>query len=553
MQTSILRQLETARSLCSDFIKQYTGGCAALSALAKGSLGFVPSNLAAIHSLSLAVDNELQSLEALESHLRGLKSSVTGLKLSLAATKNEALNTRAPINSLSPELLIHIFTLVREYDGNSAAYWDVFGTRSPYKRLVNIKPGMRAAVTLSSVCKHWRRVAVNYPPLWAQFSVPFPRLLEPSGVGVQVWLNRAKTYPLDLDFEVPLYNPPRDAKTPSSNSLPSDMCRVFSFGQSSIRSLQLSWVALNNLSPLLHSWFHANVADTLVDLSITLRDAAGDPSTLLAWLSRCRAIRKLELESSPVPLASLKLPNLVDLSLVSPQHLLEIDHLAAALRASPNLQRLELRAVKIQGGGGNRVAMVALDNLKHIILALVDPESFCLLLPTFSSTSPTTSLHLSIFATCHLTDALANVIKEFLCRSTITALSLGYFPCGSPLCYQVFRSVPHLTTLRLWALTFELDVLGNLSAYSRSDCQTTTRDHSHPPDTPCLTTLELNECYIPPGRMKDFQNLIEGLSLKQIRFNECVQDGKDLELDFLEQDEAFCKWLSDTVPDWKIE
>ncbi|KAG8717278.1 hypothetical protein FRC08_007865 [Ceratobasidium sp. 394] len=411
---------------------------------------------------------------------------------------------------------------------------------------------MRAAVVLPSVCKHWRHVAVNYPPLWAQFSVPFPRLLEPFGVGVQVWLNRAKTYPLDLGFEVPLGNLLRDAETPSSDSLPSDMCRTFSLGQSSIRSLQLSWDSLDNLSPLLHSWFRANVADTLVDLSITLRDAAGDPSTLLAWLSGCRAIRKLELERSPVPLVSLKLPNLVDLRLVSPQHPLEIDYLAAALRASPSLQRLELQVVKIRGGGGNRVAMVALGNLKHIILTLIDPESFCLLLPTLSSTSPTTSLHLSIFATFHLTDARADVIKDFLCRSTITALSFGHFPCSSPLFYPFFRSVPHLTTLRLWALTFEVDVLENLSVYLRSDCQATTRDHSHPPDTPCLTTLELSSCYIPQDRMKDFQSLIEGLSLKQIRLHECIQEGEDPEMDYLDLDEAFCKWLSETVPDWKI-
>jgi hypothetical protein len=536
MSETIFQQLEAARSLLSDPIQQYSEGCVALNALTKAprtSMALKHHN--DLRGLVLSAEKELQSLELLESRLRELK-------LSLTMVKNEAFNALAPIHTLHPEILAHVFAMVLEYDG-SALRSEIFQERSIdcLPREITQRQVQSTAI-LASTCRYWRSVAMGNGSLWVYCYIDLSKLLV-SWQGAQAWLDRTRASPLELVLRATTC----DKAPPISDTAMRQAIRLLCPDSNPVRSMDLCLESTDHLNSLLRSWFDKNVAETLTDFSIWIRDPAGDFSVLWAWLPRCRALQTLDINGCTLDFGLYpKLPGLVDLRLSCLPGSIKIDQFAKWLHASPRLQRLELYEVKIQPPSHGEFFPIVLDELRHAIFDVVTSKSLCALLSSLSSKSTSTSLYINNIDP-HLSDELVEVIKDLSRRSTITALGLGCVgPCKAFILRDIICSLPQLTCLSLIAFPLSDEIFDALSVL-RPITQSTLQDYlTGAGDARRLDTLFFESCYI--TNKKAFQRLIEHRSIKKIRLIDCtLASGVKLV-----EDRGFCNRLLDTVSDFQI-
>lgn len=164
--------LATARDQLSQALANYESAC--------DSLDLINFQHSALPKFSI------QTFFSTIEHERELLARETLRALRLSA-KLDAIRNRSaiavPVGRLPPEMLSTIFTMAAD------------STRSALTQAPNQADELpEIANVISSVCSHWRRVALDTPALWAHID-----LNRKGGLShAALWLDRARSYPLHV-------------------------------------------------------------------------------------------------------------------------------------------------------------------------------------------------------------------------------------------------------------------------------------------------------------------------------------------------------------------
>lgn len=144
----ILEELRTARDLLNAALNRYQAACSALAD------SYDPGNpLKAIsQAISEVVPSELELIVSCEAKFQRIKATVR-------QTRN-LIPSIVPINVLPPNILAHIFDLVLPTET-----WYIWNdhVKTPFP--------LNYPETVSFVCTHWRRVAIDSHALWSQIYI----------------------------------------------------------------------------------------------------------------------------------------------------------------------------------------------------------------------------------------------------------------------------------------------------------------------------------------------------------------------------------------------
>ncbi|KAF8606201.1 hypothetical protein BDV93DRAFT_542929 [Ceratobasidium sp. AG-I] len=342
------------------------------------------------------------------------------------------MNTSASVNSLHPEILAYIFSIV--VHTNFVPNADIFDIFYPDFEILGFsskQASLGHAVMLSSVCKHWRNVALNSRTLWVHISILLTNEhIQRTLNSAPFWLGRAQTAPLNIFIDskkcqgIPL------SVTALGNIFP-----VSPFGDKQIRTLYISLAATSYLNVILGNWFDNAAFNTLTHLHVDVQHETDGSMAVMDWLSQCQVLQALRLKVRTLYYNRiLPMPSLVDLELCT--HIsttATTAQLANILGAYPNLQQLKLGNIHFQNTAGVEIA--PLQHLKSLGLQLLDATC---VLPFLSSKA--TSVCLSITTKPpRIGISLLDSLIHFSKSSTITALHLT----------GLLRSLPQLHTLSL--------------------------------------------------------------------------------------------------------
>jgi hypothetical protein len=153
-------------------------------------------------------------------------------------------------------------------------------------------------VTVSHVCRHWRAIALDSPPLWSEIDVETGRHAGSSYRRASTYLSRTKEYPLSISIDV---NEP-DSDTDSVSSEQSD-------SQSLSPSLQLKQI-IDLLLPHTRRWLKFRLAADSYHHFFTVlsRFCTAPPASLLEHLELHHLDEELEPEPLFFPYPSEKTP-----------------------------------------------------------------------------------------------------------------------------------------------------------------------------------------------------------------------------------------------------
>ncbi|KAG8713447.1 hypothetical protein FRC09_018705 [Ceratobasidium sp. 395] len=140
---SVLAELKLARKALTTATQSYQASCAKLIATCATPI-YQPSQRLTARKILAAVDSELKLIASEVKPLQQIHASLLGARKKLATAM-------APVKKLPVEILVNIFAL-----SNPDCY---------------ISRGGRDFPNFTSVCSHWRRVALNTPHLWTHVDV----------------------------------------------------------------------------------------------------------------------------------------------------------------------------------------------------------------------------------------------------------------------------------------------------------------------------------------------------------------------------------------------
>lgn len=123
-------------------------------------------------------------------------SELTDILKSCSIAVKAARNALMPINHLPVELLTKIFSIVRRLNWKPS----VTLSRIMIWQDVSSSADPLASVTLSHVCRHWRRVALNDPLLWVDIDERFLR----SPIALNI-IERSQSALLNVRLTAPCY------------------------------------------------------------------------------------------------------------------------------------------------------------------------------------------------------------------------------------------------------------------------------------------------------------------------------------------------------------
>ncbi|KAF8606148.1 hypothetical protein BDV93DRAFT_506250 [Ceratobasidium sp. AG-I] len=453
-----------------------------------------------LRDLASLIDGPLETIASHTSHLRFVQTS-------LRKTKNDL----TPVNSLHPELMARIFSITPGH-GTSIPNIDVFGSYPADSFDLGMsakRASLRRMVTFSSVCRYWRRIAISTGTLWSYTPIYLAgNAAQLSLDSAHVWLDRARTTPLDIFFIAQGF-----AKTPPSRAMLENALPL-PLASKQIRTLSLSLVTTTYLDMLLNKCFQNNVSTTLTKLHVDVYNSGDIPSTVQEWLSRCQELQVLQLNidaltSDRFPM----LPKLVELKLFSHTSAsLTTERLAALFHACPSLQRLMLSDVDLVNSVGHSLAPVPFSFLNTLVLQSTDLASVISLI---SSKSASLSLSIVTDERGLVSETLAVHIRDFCRRSTTTALHLDAEDIEWNDMHKMLRLFPDLLTLSLRNMILDNPVVGALRGTSELDAD----EEATPPTFPTLHAIWLAECQI--DGEKPLRSLVSLRPLKQLKLSGC--------------------------------
>ncbi|KAF8606128.1 hypothetical protein BDV93DRAFT_361717 [Ceratobasidium sp. AG-I] len=353
-----------------------------------------------------------------------------------------------PINSLHPEILALIFSLVldeRSY-APTVTVFDPFRS-DPCDLNESFKQArLTKIITISGVCAYWRRIALNNGAFWTYIPIFLTsRSIQRSLDSTSVWLDHAQTSPLHVFIDT------RRSKkihllNLSETTLESALLEA-PFGNKQIQTLYLSVGNSGYFNALLDNWFGTGVSGSLMKLRLLLKNEINDPLAFQNWLSQCQELRLFRMNAGPLcndhfPL----LPNLTDLELNSFAHPLTTLQFANVLRGCPNLRQLTLDDMSFLATASIDETPVPLQHLKVLNLTEINATS---VLPLISSKSDSLSITITAMSLEDTSVNLIDYIGQLSGLSTITALSLNLGDIEPHDLRRLIYSLPHLQTFCL--------------------------------------------------------------------------------------------------------
>lgn len=449
------------------------------------------------------------------------------------------------INSLHPELLVQIFSLVLD-DGIPAPNVNVFepfaldpdDLGSPSRRAQ-----LKKVVAISSVCLYWRRVTLNNGAFWTYIPINFTSESIQRSLGtMSVCLDRASTAPLDVFIHAPnpvathsLVNSPNI----SENAL-NDALLEAPFGGKQVRTLWLRTRKPMHFNALLERWFGSTVPDTLTKLRISVYDGFDHSLAFQNWLSRCQELQLLRTNVSPLcddhfPL----LPKLVDLELTMFLYPMTTLQLANLLRGCPNLRQLTLDCMDIISATSVDAIPAPLQHLGVLNLMNLDDTE---VLPIISSKSDSLSITITALALNDPGRDLVDYIDRLSRLSIITALQLNVGDIKTRDIRRLFNSLPHLQTLSLKDVYLDSSMALALRGVDGFEADNNSTVSTSP--TPCAIWLVQSEI----DDEEVLRLLVSVRPLQQLKLDGCFLETSG---SILEAEELH-KFLLDSVPDLTI-
>ncbi|KAF8600228.1 hypothetical protein BDV93DRAFT_525517 [Ceratobasidium sp. AG-I] len=445
------------------------------------------------------------------------------------------------INSLHPELLAQIFSLVVHETHSALAIltgnvFEPYSTNSYIMGPTKNKIALSKAVILSGVCGYWRSIVLHTSSFWTYTSIVLTNQhIQHSLDSVPTWLSRAHTTPLDIYLTMRRIN-----DIPVSKTMFDQVVPRLSFGSKQIGTLHLALLSASYLNTLLKTWFRDGVSTTLTKLEIDVANATDEISTLQGWISQCQELQALRLNvgilcSDPFPV----MLKLVSLEIFSEHPPITTTRLASMLHACPNLRRLKLDDLYIEGTASGDAIPAPLQYLEMLSLQLLDSERIFPLLSPKSN-----SLSLSIFpymGNSSSSDSVNHII-DFSRRSTITALELYADEIESSDLRRLVLSLPHLQTLSLQGCYFDDRMASTLRGASEADSVEGAKSST----SSTLHTIWLKESTI--ENESTLLSLVSQRHLKQLKIEDCFFES----LRAIVEAKELCEHLLGAVSDLSI-
>ncbi|KAF8606134.1 hypothetical protein BDV93DRAFT_596058 [Ceratobasidium sp. AG-I] len=405
-------------------------------------------------SLESVIDGALETISSHTSHLQLVQASLRQTK-----------NTLNPINSLRPELLARIFSLIPD-QRSLYGYRDVFESYpadSYHLGRYTKQARLSRSITLSSVCRYWRSVALGTSTFWAYIPLYLLGQAAQSTLDrAPILLDRARTTPIELSLNI------------------------------------------------------QSVSAILTKLHVDIRRPSDEPSTLQDWLPRFQELQILHLNPGTLHYDHVHaLPKLVELDLFfdgSHRYPLPMKRLANVLRACPGLQRLRLEGLEFTDAADADLTPISFPYLDTIYLQHLHVASVSPLLSSRSS-----SLNLSIYdnALQLSNDNLADHIAVFSQRTTMTGLYLNVAGFGGDL-HRLLSLFPHIRTLSLENVHLDDPTVHTLQEATELDLGT----EAVPSPFPTLQAIWLTGVRL--DTEETLHSLVSPWALRQLKLERCM-------------------------------
>ncbi|KAF8606191.1 hypothetical protein BDV93DRAFT_362984 [Ceratobasidium sp. AG-I] len=444
-------------------------------------------------------------------------------------------NVSTPINSLHPEVLTYIFSLLVGKD-TIIPIVDIFEVSSfnAFKERLTKKARLERATALSSVCQYWRSIILNTSSFWTYVHILLTSQDIQRGLdSAHVWLDRARTTPLDVFIRDGRYE-----KTPLSVTELGDFSLALPLGNKQVRTLELTLVAASHLNAILKNWLGNVVSNSLTHLYVNAHDPADEQPMSRDWLSQCHELQALSFNVGSLCCDHFpSMPKLVNLELCWSPVTLTTGQLVNILCACPSLQQLKLDQAGVRPIIGADLDPVPLHCLEVLSLQFLDAT---LVLPLISSTSD--SLRLSIAS--HISGEesnLVNCIIHFSHNCTVTALQLNTVQIELRMMRELLHSLPRLQTLSLQNIYLDNTMMITLRGADGPGLSGATS----PSTFPILRAIWLEECEIDDEAA--LRSLASVRPLQQLKLDNCsLPSGPIME------SKALCEYLLDSVSDLDI-
>jgi hypothetical protein len=249
-----ISEWKAAQTALADAVQIYLDACLSLDTSYAKESGLEQKDVEEIQSVYKTLEDAIPTLL---SHEDSLRTAPTHLQ-----RRRSASVILLPINKLSPDLLSQIFTLVVE--STRVCNDDVRTHQTASVDMANV---------LSSVCAHWRHIALSTGTIWSY--VDLSKL--GSFKHAAIWISRAEGCLLDLHAvpKGPFHNqhlavPKRDDKAISLSNL---------LYPARVRSIVLR-IENKLLDPWLSWWFEHGAPGTVTTLALQAVDRLSFPVTL---------------------------------------------------------------------------------------------------------------------------------------------------------------------------------------------------------------------------------------------------------------------------------
>ncbi|KAG8706478.1 hypothetical protein FRC09_002392 [Ceratobasidium sp. 395] len=401
--SSVFTELKLARTALTTAIQYYQASCVKVVAACATPIDQSSQHLTAKNVLA-AVDSELKSLVSKEGALQQIHVSLLGARKKLV--------TAIPlINELPAEILADIFAL------SDSCYM------SRHDRTLH---------NFTSVCTHWRRIALNTTHLWTHIDVG-PSV--PDGL-TKVLLNRTKDTPIyiHLDKSQPIFNLARPkylAGHRITSTLAPHIHRVHTLevhlsleSPASFTALLSLWLQKGTPSLAKSLMVYRPVARTLLSFNTPdMDELSGHSANAQAMM---RSLSRLHLQNVHFNWDSSVYHGLVDLQLdfgCAPTSV-PVSQVADILLASPALTTLKLRSLTITSSDNRPPSTpIVLGRLQLLSLSYIRSDGLKQLLPLLALTDPSAKVYIGPL---NFSDIYSEV-ESLVTRSHIAELYCSHY------------------------------------------------------------------------------------------------------------------------------